>query len=256
MADTSRIKARRMPGRKAAKSKVGGREFALWSLAYRILDMEGHTDLTQGHLSIRDPDGRGFWMKRTGIAFFEIKRRGDFVLVDFDGKRLEGKGVHGEWPIHSEIFKSRPDINAVGHTHPFFASTFSATPEPLLAVAHEGANLNGKVTRYTGTSNLIDTVPLGKEVADALGTAPAVLMKNHGITFCGPNVEECVLAGIFLERACHAQLVIGASGFDWEYTSEEEMREKYKTVMTPLFIRNSWEFYVRKLKRREAGHFV
>ncbi len=235
---------------------VSGHEFELWSLAYRILDMEGHTDLTQGHMSIRDPDGRGFWIKRTGIAFFEIKRRADFVLVDFDGKRLEGKGVHGEWPIHSEIFKSRPDVNAIGHTHPFYASTFSASQEPLRAVAHEAANLNGQVTRYTGTSNLIDTVPLGKEVAQALGSAPAVLMKNHGITFCGPNVEECVLAGIFLERACHAQLVIGASGFGWDYTSDEEMREKYKTVMTPLFIKNSWEFYVRKLKRREARHFV
>ena len=60
---------------KAAKCAVTDRHFRLWSLAYRILDMEGHTDLTQGHLSIRDPDGRGFWMKRTGIAFCEVKAR-------------------------------------------------------------------------------------------------------------------------------------------------------------------------------------
>jgi len=257
MADTSRTEPglgwNEMPRAKAAKSNLTGSDFRLWSIAYRVLDMEGHTDLTQGHLSIRDPNGRGFWMKRTGIAFFEIKGRKDFVLVDLDGNRLEGKGVHGEWPIHAEIFRSRPDVNAVGHTHPFYASTFSASREPLRAVAHEASNLNGAVTRYVGTSNLIDTPKLGREVAEALGPAPAVLMKNHGITFCGPSVEECVLAGIFLERACHAQLVIGASGFAWDYTGEPEMREKYKTVMTPAFIRNSWEFYVRKLARREAG---
>ena len=62
-----------------------------------------------------------------------------------------------------------------------------------------------------------------------------------------------MLAGIFLERACHAQLVVGASGFAWEYPNEREMREKYLTVMTPKFIQNSWEFYVRKLARRESG---
>ena len=242
-----------MPKSRVAGSALTNAHFQLWSLAYRVLDMEGHNDMTQGHLSIRDPDGRGFWMKRTGISFAEVKARKDFVLVDFEGRRLVGAGVHGEWPIHAEIFRSRPDVNAVGHTHPFYACVFSACREPLRAVAHEGSNLNGAVTRYDGTSNLIDTPQLGRDVAQALGPTPAVLMRNHGITFCGPSVEECVLAGIFLERACHAQLVAGASGFKWTHPDDREMREKYLTVMTPPFIRNSWGFYTRKLLRREAG---
>ena len=242
---------------RAKKSAVKSQHFKLWSVAYRILDMEGHTDMTQGHLTIRDPDGRGFWMKRTGIGFAEVKGQKDFVLVDLAGDRLAGAGgVHGEWPIHAEIFRSRPDVNAVGHTHPFYACVFSACKEPLRAVAHEAASLKGAVPRYTGTSNLIDTPQLGRDVAQVLGSGPAVLMKNHGITFVGPSVEDCVLAGIFLERACHAQLVVGASGFAWEYPDDREMREKYKTVMTSGYIKNSWEFYVRKLSRREADATV
>ena len=219
--------------------------------------MEGHTDMTQGHLTIRDPAGRGFWIKRTGIAFSEVRGSKDFVLVDLVGKRMAGTGgVHGEWPIHAEIFRSRPDVNAIGHTHPFYACVFSACGEPLRGVAHEGASLNGAVPRYTGTSNLINTPQLGRDVASALGTAAAVLMKNHGITFVGGTVEECVLAGIFLERACHAQLVVAASGFAWEYPHDQEMREKYQTVMTPAYIRNCWEFYLRKLARRETEKAV
>jgi L-fuculose-phosphate aldolase len=219
--------------------------------------MEGHTDMTQGHLTIRDPEGRGFWMKRTGIAFLEVRRPNDFVLVDLKGNRLEGKGgVHGEWPIHAEIFRSRPDVNAIGHTHPFYACVFSAFNEPLRAVAHEGASLNGTVSRYVDTSNLIDTPQLGRDLARDLGSAPAVLMRNHGITFVGPTVEECVLTGIFLERACHSQLVANAAGSAWEFPNEREMREKYKSVMTAAYIRNSWGFYARKLARREAGKAV
>lgn len=93
----------------AAKSSVTSGHFRLWSLAYRILDMEGHTDMTQGHLTIRDPAGRGFWIKRTGIAFSEVRGSKDFVLVDLSGKRMAGiGGVHGEWPIHAEIFRAVP----------------------------------------------------------------------------------------------------------------------------------------------------
>ncbi len=97
--------------------------------------MEGHNDMTQGHLSIRDPDGRGFWMKRTGISFAEVKARKDFVLVDFEGDRLIGAGVHGEWPIHAEIFRSRPDVNAVGTRIRFMPRVFGMPR----AVARRGA---------------------------------------------------------------------------------------------------------------------
>lgn len=227
-------------------STIGDREFSLWVTAHRILDMEGHTDMAQGHLSIRDPYGRGFWLKRTGISLGEVSGPDDFVLAGFDGRKLSGQGLHGEWPIHSEIFKQRPDVNAIGHTHPFYASVFSASLEPLRAVAHEGSNLRGPIQRYTVTSNLINTVSLGRGVADALGASQALMMKNHGVTFVGSSVEDCVLAGIFLEKACRAQLVIAASGIAWEYPNDKDLVEKYETVMTPSFLKNSWEFYVRK----------
>jgi L-fuculose-phosphate aldolase len=235
-----------------SNSLLRAEHFALWSRAYRVLDMEGHTDMSQGHLAIRDPDGRGFWMKRTGISFGEIAHRADFVLVDFDGKKLEGEGgVHGEWPIHVEILRRRPNVNAIGHTHPFHACVFSATSEPLRAVAHEGGSLRGPIPRYTDTSNLVNTAQLGRDLAQVLGDAPAVFMRNHGITFCGCSVEECVLSGIFLDKACRAQLLIAATGYKWDSPDETESREKYDTMITPGYLQNCWAFYERKLARRE-----
>ena len=229
-------------------------DFALWSRAYRVLDMEDHTDMAQGHLAIRDPSDRGFWMKRTGISFGEVRNREDFVLVDFDGNKLEGPGgVHGEWPIHTEIMRARPDVNAVGHTHPFYACVFSAAREQLQSVAHEGSSVRGPIPRYTRTSNLVNTIELGRDLAAVLGDAPGVFMRNHGITFCDSSVQGCVLTGIFLEKASRAQLLIAASGYAWDWPNEAEAREKYDLVMTPDYVRNCWAFFERKLERRETG---
>ena len=104
-------------------------ETALTELAYgcRILHHEGHADMTLGHLSLRDPDGRGVWLKRSGIGLGEVRDADDFVLIDFSGKRLSGEGrLHKEWPIHTEILQRRPDINGRRHSHPFHATAFSA----------------------------------------------------------------------------------------------------------------------------------
>ena len=95
--------------------------------ACRVLEMEGHGEMTLGHLSLRDPEARGFWMKRNRMGLGEILGPGDFVLVDWDGNKLLGEGGrHSEWPIHSEILRARSDVLVVVHTHPFYAGVFSA----------------------------------------------------------------------------------------------------------------------------------
>ena len=106
----------------------------LWKVARacRILKMEGHGDVTMGHMSLRDPEGRGFWMKRAAIGLGEVRDAADFILLDFDGNRLHGEGdLHIEWPLHCEIIRARADIDVVGHSHPFHAATFSVTKAPL-----------------------------------------------------------------------------------------------------------------------------
>ena len=65
---------------------------------------------------VREAGGRGFWMKRNQIGLGEVLGPEDFVLVDWDGLQIAGSGGrHSEWPIHSEIFRARADVNA-GHS--------------------------------------------------------------------------------------------------------------------------------------------
>ncbi|HEX9592497.1 MAG TPA: class II aldolase/adducin family protein [bacterium] len=222
--------------------------------AHRILEMEGHEDLTLGHMSWRDPQGRGFWMKLQGISLGEVHGTEDLVLMDFDGNVIEGDGrwVHAEWPIHAELLKARPEIEAAGHTHPFYACAFSSTGEVLRAVAHEGAFFGENVPHFKDTSDLIKTPELGAACTRAMGAAFALFVGNHGVTFCGHTIKHAMLMGIFLEKACRHQLLMQSTGLDWRWVEGEEI-EKKKQWLKPEILDACWRFYNRKLDRFEHG---
>ncbi len=221
----------------------------------RVLAMYGHEDKTLGHLSLRDPEGRGLWLKRAHVGLAEINGPEDFVLVDFDGKRLAGTGaLHKEWPIHTEILKARPDASVVGHTHPFHACLFAGTKEQLRGIAHEACYFGGNVPRYDGTAYLIDTVELGRDLAKALGDRPAVFMNNHGVTFCGKSMMEAGVLAITLEKACKQQLQLAASGYEFLVPPDEEVAFKESKFRHPGVMTGFWTYYKRQLERHEKIH--
>jgi L-fuculose-phosphate aldolase len=223
--------------------------------AHRILDLEGHNDMSLGHLSLRDPGGRGFWLKRGNIGLEEVIGAEDFVLLDFDGKVLGGAGLrHLEWPIHAEILRSRPDVNVVAHTHPFHATVLSATAEQIRPYTNEGVWFaGGGVPHFKLTSDLVNTPELGRELAGALGSTSAVLLKNHGAAFVGSDVREVTLAGIFLEKAARVQLTLAASGLGYSYPDADEIRQKRLTIYPDRAVENFWQYYNRKLDRVEGS---
>jgi len=218
--------------------------------ACRILAMEGHGNMTLGHLSIRDPDGRGAWIKRRGISLAEVGGPDDFLLVGYDGKVSAGsRARHDEWPIHTEIYRVRPEIQSVAHTYPFSASVIGATAAPIAAVTREACYFEGRVARYSVTSNLISTTELGRGLAEALGPHYAVLMHNHGAAFCGRNIAECVVVGVMLERVCKALVALNASGLDWSQAREVEEMQPAVGLIPEHETARFWNYYRRKLAR-------
>ncbi|MBP0583359.1 class II aldolase/adducin family protein [Labrys sp. LIt4] len=216
--------------------------------ACRILHMEGHADMTLGHLSLRDPSGRGVWIKRSGIGLGEVVGPEDFVLIDFEGHRLAGEGrIHKEWPIHTEVLRARSDVRCVGHSHPFFATSFSALDVELQAVTNEAANLGLPVGRFEETTGLIDTPALGASLARSLGPQSTVLMRNHGVLFVGGSIAEAALMGIFLEGACRAQMQLLATRLPYKTTPTSELKAKKDQILDPMLIDTFWSFYKRKV---------
>ncbi|HEV7370182.1 class II aldolase/adducin family protein [Arenibaculum sp.] len=221
------------------------------AVASRILEMEGHGDMTLGHLSLRDPMGRGFWLKRNAFGLGEILGPADFVLLGFDGVQIAGEGGrHSEWPIHSEILRARPDVTVVAHTHPFHTCLFSASDDPLLPYTLD-ADYFAELPKHAGTAALVNTVELGADLARALGpTAHAVLMANHGATFCGTSVEHAAIVGVFLERACRAHMAGKAAGLRCSFPDPSERTLRHRQIMQPVHVSHSWNYFTRKLADR------
>lgn len=223
------------------------------SRGHRILELEGHGDMSMGHLSYRDPFGRGLWLKRGNLALSEVDGD-DFILIDFDGNVLEGQGLrHLEWPLHAEIMRARPDVNVVGHSHAHYSTVFGATDLELGPYSNHGVWFAKQgVPRFTDTSHIITTVELGVEVAKQLGAAQAIFLEHHGIAFVGGDVIQATLAGIFLEWAAKFQLDLVASSAGFSLPDPEESIEKLRRIYPPKAQRNYWMYFNRKLDHVEA----
>jgi L-fuculose-phosphate aldolase len=218
--------------------------------ASRILEMEGHGDMTLGHLSLRDSTGRGFWLKRNRIALGEVCGADDFVLVDWDGQQLAGSGGrHSEWPIHSEILRARPDVQVVAHTHPFHACVVSASLEPLQPYGLD-ADYFIDVPRHIDQVALITTKEEGAALARVLRNGFAVFMANHGVTFAGTSVPHATCVGVFLEKACKAQLAGQAAGFRASMPDLATREKRRSQMMTPAHWEHCWHYFCRKLAAR------
>jgi L-fuculose-phosphate aldolase len=218
------------------------------ALGCRILGLEDQGDFVWGHVSIRDPDGRGIWMKASTWGFEEIGPE-HVLLVSWDGEVLEGDGRrHVEYPIHTELMRARPDVGCVVHTHAPWAVAFASTHEPLRPISHEPTLfVPPDVARFTKTGDLITTAELGGDVAAAVGDRNAAFMLHHGIVTCGPDVVGGVMAAVLLERACRTNLRALAAGGPKSWSSDEEALSKREHCWPPALLQQAWDYLARRL---------
>lgn len=218
------------------------------ALGCAVLGAEGHGDLIWGHVSARDPDGLGIWMKAASLGFEEVGTD-DVLLVTPDGSVAHGDGRrHAEYPIHTEIVAARADVHAVVHTHAMHAVAFGSLGVPLLPLSHEGTLfVPPEIARFTRTADLILTRDLGAEVTSAIGDRNALLLVNHGIVAVGPDVPTAVLTAVFLERACRTQLIAMAAADPTRWSDDEEALAKREHCYSPAQLEQAWAYLVRRL---------
>ena len=210
------------------------------------LKAAGQSDMVWGHCSVRDPAGRGVWMKGAGWGFEEIDPS-KIVLVSPDGTVLHGtERRHIEYPIHTEIMDRRGDVGAVVHTHSDAANAFSALDTPMRPISHAGSLFSyPDVPRFTLTGGLISGPGLGRALADTLGSAPACLMPQHGLVAVGKDLPAAVMTAVLLDKACRTQLVAMAAGPLAHWGAEEDTAAKRTEVWSDSQLKAGWEYLVR-----------
>jgi L-ribulose-5-phosphate 4-epimerase len=171
----------------------------VWKL-HLELPRNGLVLWTGGNVSARDPETGYVVIKPSGVRY-EALRPEQMVIVDLDGQIVEGKlKFSSDTASHLYIYRRRPDVNGIVHTHSPYATAFAALGKPipvyLTAMADE---FGGPIP--CGRFALIGGEEIGQVVVESLGDSPAVLLKNHGVFTVGQSAEAAVKAAVMVEDA-------------------------------------------------------
>jgi ribulose-5-phosphate 4-epimerase/fuculose-1-phosphate aldolase len=182
-----------------------------------------------GHVSARDPNNPNHFLMSRSLAP-ALVTADDIMVFDLDGNAVDprGRSVFLERFIHSEIYKARPDVTAVVHTHSPGVIPFSVSQVPLRPVYHNAAFLAAgtpvwDIRRDFGETDMLVRDPArGKSLAGTLGDKPVVLMRGHGDVTVGPSVKMAVFRAYYTDVNARLQLQAVALGGEVNYLTPGE----------------------------------
>jgi L-ribulose-5-phosphate 4-epimerase len=153
---------------------------------------------TGGNVSARDP-GTGYVVIKPSGARYEQLRPEHMVVVDPEGKIIEGKlKPSSDTASHLYIYRHRPDVGGIVHTHSRYATAFAAVNKPIpVYLTAQADEFGGPIP--CGGFALIGGEEIGKVVIASIGDSPAILLKNHGVFTIGKDAEAAVKAAVMVE---------------------------------------------------------
>jgi L-fuculose-phosphate aldolase len=211
--------------------------------ACRILAREGHESGLAGQVSARAYKPGAWWTLQFGYGFEEATSE-RMVLVDEDLQPLAGGRPNPGVRFHIWIYRQRPDVTAIVHTHAPYASALAATGERLHTIHMDSAMLHGcaHLAEWPGVPLADDE---GRIISGALGDAKCILLANHGLLTAGASVEEATYLAVFFERAARMQLrAMAAGGFK---EVKRELAEAARAfLLQPSIVRATFAYWLRR----------
>ena len=221
------------------------------ALACRILATEEHGSALAGQLTTRGDRPGTYWTMRFGLGLDEISAD-NLLLVDDDLRVLEGEGMpNPSNRFHLWIYRQRPEVGSIIHTHPPYTSALSMIGEPL-AVAHMDTAVFWDdcafLPEWPG-------VPIGDDegriISGVLGTKRAALLAHHGLVTACSTVEEASMLALFLERAARLQLLARAAG-TIKKIGVTEAQEAHDYRLRASIIGATFCYYARRALKQDA----
>jgi len=211
--------------------------------ACRILAREGHESGLAGQVTARADRPGAWWTLQFGYGLEEATSE-RMVLVDEDLQPLAGGRPNPGVRFHIWIYRKRPDVMAIVHTHAPYASALAATGERLHTIHMDSAMLHGcaHLAEWPGVPVADDE---GRIISGALGEAKCILLANHGLLTAGASVEEATYLAVFLERAARMQLrAMAAGGF--KEVKRELAEEARAFLLQPSIVRATFAYWLRR----------
>jgi L-ribulose-5-phosphate 4-epimerase len=186
---------------------------------------------TGGNVSARDAVTGLVVIKASGIRYEEMRPQ-HMVVVDLDGRMVEGEyKPSSDVYSHLYIYKQRPDVGGVVHTHSVYATAFAAANKPIPVVLTAIADEFGGPIPCGGFA-LIGDDAIGKVVIESIGKSPAVLLKNHGVFTIGKDAKSAVKAAVMTEDNAKTVWLAMQIGTPDEIPQEdvEKLHQRYTNV--------------------------
>lgn len=169
-----------------------------------------------GHLTIRDPERPElYWTNPMAVHFSQV-RMSNLILVDHDGRVVEGDYAvnRAGFVLHAAVHEAHPDILAMCHAHTLYGVAFAALGRPLEPITQDACAFfeDHAVIKEEAGAVAVET-QAGPKVANAFKGVKAAIHQNHGLlTASRHSIDSAAFWFIALERCCHQQLMIEASG--------------------------------------------
>lgn len=205
----------------ASGGPLTAEQLADLAAASRILAAQGVVDAF-GHVSMRHPAAPERYLMSRALAP-ALVTPDDLIEYDLDNNACNagGRGSFLERFIHGGIYKARPDVMAVVHSHSPSVIPFGLTAAPMQAMFHNAAFIAAGVPvfdireKFGATDMLVGNMPKGVALAESLGRQDIVLMRAHGSVACGPSLQAAVFRAVYTEvnaRIQHWTTALAAGG--------------------------------------------
>ena len=222
-----------------------------------ILSDEDHESGLAGQLTARGPRDNCYWTLPLGLAFGEATP-GSWLLIDNDLKVLEGQGAHGirepnpATRFHLWVYRSRPDVNAIVHTHPPAASALAAAKVPVVVAHMDATPLFEDMVFLPEWPGLPTADREGERISASLGQAHALLLAHQGLLTAGRSVQEACFLAVFMERMARLQINAAAVGGVVPIDAVQARRAR-DFLRTDRIMNITFDAWVRKARQSRAG---
>ena len=192
----------------------------------RALPRLGLAAWTTGNLSARDAATGFIAIKPSGLRY-ELMTPDDIVVLDPDGLVVAGSRTPSvDADPHLVVYRHRPDVGGVVHTHSPYASAFAAVGRPIPVVLTSIADQFGGPVPVGAYVPPVGGEAIGDEIIRSIGRSPAILMKNHGVFTLGPTASKALQAAVMVEENARTVSIALGLGVPDEIPAEDVERQR------------------------------